>query len=161
MTQMLSVHGRLESKRHFSLVYGFLPSKTRHLYTQLFEGLNSFGPYEPQSVPFDYESGLHNVSQSVWPSSNIRGCLLHYTQSLCNALQLKDLVPQCNVLESTIRKYLGILGAFPLLPEDRIDFAWRLTHPFMPADMAYLTAIGNVICICIINDILLLFIIKF
>ena len=31
---------------------------------------------------YDYEIGLHNVVQTVWPYSTVRGCQFHFKQSL-------------------------------------------------------------------------------
>ena len=78
----------------------------------------------------------HDAIQSIWPSSTVRGCQFHFKQSLWRALQRTDLVPEYNVLESPVRKYFKILGAFPFLPEDQIDFAWRQIYPLIPADMS-------------------------
>ena len=36
-------------------------------------------------------------------------------------------------------KFFKILGAFPFLPEDQIDFAWRQIYPLIPADMTFFT----------------------
>lgn len=82
----------------------FYLGRLRH-YTNLLE-LDSFGPYDPQSVLCDYETGLHNAIQTVWPSTTLRGCYFHYKQALWRALQRTDLVPEYNVLDSDVRKYL-------------------------------------------------------
>lgn len=135
MTQMLSVHGLLPSSWHMPLAFGLLPGKTQVLYTNLLEELDSFGPYDPQSILCDYELGLHNAILSVWPSSTIRGCQFHFKQAMWRALQRTDLVPEYSVLTSPIRKFFKILGAFPFLPIDDIDRAWRFVKPLIPSDM--------------------------
>ena len=135
MTQMLSVHGILDTSWHIPLIFGLLPRKTQAIYTNIFQELDSFGLYQPQSILCDYEVGLHNAILSVWPSSSVRGCQFHFKQSLWKALQRTDLVPEYNVLNSNIRKFFKILGAFPFLPEDLIDSSWRYVKPLIPSDM--------------------------
>ena len=51
-TQMVGVHGLFDGGWHIPLAYGLLPGKTEALYTALFEELNAFGPFEPQSCVF-------------------------------------------------------------------------------------------------------------
>ena len=46
------------------------------------EEIDSFGPYEPQSVLMDYELAIHNAVAEVWPSSKRRGCNFHYKKCL-------------------------------------------------------------------------------
>ena len=135
MTQMLSVHGILDTSWHIPLIFGLLPGKTQAIYSNIFQELDSFGPYQPQSILCDYEVGLHNAILSVWPSSSVRGCQFHFKQSLWKALQRTDLVQKYNVLNSNIRKFFKILGAFPFLPEDLIDSSWRYVKPLIPSDM--------------------------
>ena len=106
MTQMVTVHGLLNSKWHFLLVFGLLPGKTQHLYTRLFD---HFGPYDPQSILCDYEIGLHNAIQSIWPSSTVCGCQFHFKQSLWRVLQRTEQVSAYNFLDSLVKnatKYL-------------------------------------------------------
>jgi len=79
----------------------------------------------------DYEIGLRNAVQTVWPSSTVRGCQFHFKQSLWRALQRTDLVPEYNVLNSPVRKSFKILGAFPLLPEDQNLTDVKITQHMM------------------------------
>ena len=57
-----------------------------------------------------------------------------HAQPLESTLRI-DLVPEYNVLESPIRKYFKILGVFPFLPEDHIDFAWKYNHALIQVDI--------------------------
>jgi hypothetical protein len=68
-------------------------------------------------------------------STQARGCLIPFKESLRRALQHIDLVSEYQVLESPVRKFFKILGVFPFLPEDQIDLAWRQVYPLIPADM--------------------------
>ena len=83
MTQMLTVHGILPSSWHMPLAFGLLPGKTQVLYTNLLEELDSFGPYEPQSVLCDYEVGLHNAILSVVCRTFLdRNAKIHFKSNL-------------------------------------------------------------------------------
>ena len=72
VTQMVAIHGIFDSGWHFPLAnaYGLLPGKTQALYSALLENLDSFGPYDPQSVLCDYEFALHNAIAQTWPSTS-------------------------------------------------------------------------------------------
>ena len=135
-TQMVGIHGLFNSGWHFPLAYGLLPGKTEALYTSLFEELDTFGPYDPQSILCDYEQALHNGIVNVWPSVTPRGCHFHYNQALWRNLQRTDLVPEYQVQGSEVRKSFKMVSALPFVPEDVIPTAWRHLKPLMPNDMS-------------------------
>ena len=62
-----------DSGWHFPLAYGLLPGKSQALYSSLLVNLDSFGPYDPQSVLCDYEFALHNAIAQTWPSDIAEG----------------------------------------------------------------------------------------
>ena len=136
MTQMLGIHGLFNSGWHMPLVYGLLPGKTEALYSALFNELDTFGPYDPQSILCDYEQALHNAILKTWPSVTVRGCHFRYTQARWRNLQRTDLVPEYQVEGSEIRKYFKMMCALPFVPEDLIPTAWRHLKPLIPSDMS-------------------------
>ena len=73
--------------------------------------LDSFGPYDPQSVLCDYEQALHNAIVATWPGVTPRGCHFHYTQALWRNLQRTDLVPEYQVEGSEVRKSFKMMAA--------------------------------------------------
>ena len=85
----------------------FYPEKlneSQSLYSSLLENLDTFEPYDPQSVLCDYKFALHNAIAQTWPSASVQGCHFHYSQALWRRLQREDLVPEYQVENSPIRK---------------------------------------------------------
>ena len=76
-----------DSGYRLPLFYGLLPGKTTTLYKNLFEEVDSWGPYQPSSILLDYELAIHNAVAEVWPSTTRRGCNFHFKQSLLKHLR--------------------------------------------------------------------------
>ena len=53
--QLFTIHGLFPDSWHLPLFYGLLPGKTTTLYQNLFEELDTWGPYQTQSILMDYE----------------------------------------------------------------------------------------------------------
>ena len=119
----MCIHGLFDNGWHMPLAYGLLPGKTQTLYSSLFEELDSFGPYDSQSVLSDYEQSLHNAIVATWPGVTPRGCHFHYTQALWRNLQRTDLVPEYQVEGSEVRKSFKMMAALPFVPEDVLPTA--------------------------------------
>ena len=66
---------------------GLFPSKEQEHYQQMLNELDSYGPFQPDTVLADYELGLRNAIQEVWPSATVRGCYFHFKQSLWRNFQ--------------------------------------------------------------------------
>ena len=62
--QLFTIHGLFPDNWHLPLFYGLLPGKTTTLYKNLFEEVDSWGPFQPQSILMDYE-----LVAEVWPST--------------------------------------------------------------------------------------------
>ncbi|KAL5259245.1 hypothetical protein ACHWQZ_G009636 [Mnemiopsis leidyi] len=69
-TQLFTIHGLFPDGWRLPLFYGLLPGKTTTLYRNLLEELDSWGPYQPQSILLDYELAIHNAVAEVYPSSS-------------------------------------------------------------------------------------------
>ena len=116
-------------------MYGLLPGKNQVLYTNLFEELDTHGSFHPDSILCDYEKGLQNALQTVWPSSTLRGCYFHHKQCFWKHFASTDLVPEHKVLGSEIRKSFQVMGALAFVLLDDVDRGWRYLKPLLPADM--------------------------
>ena len=81
-TQLFTVHGVFPKGWHYPICYGLLPGKTTVLYKNLLAVIDTFGPFQPQSVQCDYEIGIHNAVAEVWPSSTRRVCYFHHKMAL-------------------------------------------------------------------------------
>jgi hypothetical protein len=88
------LHAIMGTGRRIPCTYGLLPGKTQVLYTNLFEELDTFGPFHPDTILTDYEKALQNAIQSVWPSATLRGCYFHYKKCLWKHFAQSDLVPE-------------------------------------------------------------------
>ncbi|KAL5253652.1 hypothetical protein ACHWQZ_G013429 [Mnemiopsis leidyi] len=84
--------------------YRLLPCKIQALHSSLLDTLDSFGPYDPQSVLCDHEFALHNAITHTWPSATVRRRMLR-----------EDLVPEYEVENSPIRKAFKLIIALPSL----------------------------------------------
>jgi hypothetical protein len=119
--------------------YGLLPGKTTILYKNLLEELDSFGPFQPQSVQCDYELAIHNAVAEVWPSCTRRGCYFHHKKSLFKHLKQDDLAEEYAIPGSEIRTSFKMMGAIAFVPEYDVPRVWRLLKPLLPADMVPFT----------------------
>ena len=124
-TQLLTVHGLLDDGWRIPFAYGLLPGKTQVLYTKLLEQLDTFGPFQPDTVLCDYERALQNAVLSIWPSKTIRGCYFHFKQCFWRKFSQSDLVPEY-LSSSWIRnqkRFPDDMGS-PFLPLDDVDRAY-------------------------------------
>jgi len=134
-TQLLTIHGILNTGRRIPAAYGLLPGKTQLLYTNLLQELDACGPFHPDSILLDYEKGLQNAVMAVWPSTTLRGCYFHFKKCLWRHFSQSDLLPEYQVVGSEIRKSFQMMGALPFVPIDDVDRAWRYLKPLLPGDM--------------------------
>ena len=130
--QLFTVHGLYDSGWHMPLVYGLLPGKTQVLYTDFLAALDHLFPsatFEPQSVLCDFEKGLHNAIEIVWPDATVRGCYFHFKSSLWKKMQAFELVPEYKVLSSAVRKWFKSIGALPFAEPGSVVELWEDIKP--------------------------------
>lgn len=133
--QLFTVHGLFPDGWHYPLCYGLLPGKTTTLYTNIFTEIDSYGPFQPQSIQCDYELAIHNAVAEVWPASTLRGCYFHHKKSLFLKLQQHDLSTEYAVPDSEIRNAFKMIGAIAFVPECDVPRVWRHLKPLLPPDM--------------------------
>ncbi|KAL5270104.1 hypothetical protein ACHWQZ_G000980 [Mnemiopsis leidyi] len=105
------------------------------LYRNLLEELDSWGPYQPQSILLDYELAIHNAVAEVYPSSTRRGCFFHDKKALFKHLRQADLLDEYLVPDSSVRKFFSMICAIAFVPEDEVAQTWRHLKPLLPSDM--------------------------
>ncbi|KAL5237716.1 hypothetical protein ACI65C_005126 [Semiaphis heraclei] len=78
----------------FPMVYAILTGKTEEIYVGLFKYVRSVLPlqYDKLTIITDFELGLINAIQLVFPESSHQGCYFHY----CQVLALPYLPPNSN-----------------------------------------------------------------
>ncbi|GFS05574.1 hypothetical protein ElyMa_006523800 [Elysia marginata] len=79
-TQMYTLHACIKGV-YVSCVYILLPSKEKKIYLQMFKSIVDACKEEgftlqPTSLNLDFESAVHDAAREVWPTINIKGCLL-------------------------------------------------------------------------------------
>ena len=85
---MFSLHACLPGSNNTRYVvpaiYAILCDKSQQSYTELLTAINNIPGYtfNPLSVMTDFEQGLQNSFQSVFPTIDTSGCLFHYNQAL-------------------------------------------------------------------------------
>ncbi len=132
---MLGIHGVFDDNWHLPLAFGLLPGKSQVLYEDLLEKLDSFGPFDPQSILCDYEIGLRNACIPTWPSACVRGCYFHFTKATFKHLCDMGLRTEYQVENSDVRKYYKMISALPFVPDDDVLYAWQQLRPQLPSDL--------------------------
>ena len=134
-TQLFTIHGLFPDGYRLPLFYGLLPGKTTTLYKNLFEEVDSWGPYQPSSILLDYELAIHNAVAEVCPSTTRRGCNFHFKQSLLKHLRQCDLIEEYRIENSPVRDGFAKMGALAFVPVEEVERVWRNLKPLLPADM--------------------------
>ena len=134
-TQLVTVHGITDDRYRLPLAYGLLPGKRQEHYQQMLNELGSYGSFQPDTVLADFELGLRNAIEEVWPSATVRGCYFHFKQALWRNFHRFDLTPEYQVIGSDIRKSFQRIGAIPFVPDEDLDYTWDTLKPTIPNDM--------------------------
>ena len=88
-----------------------MTAQSEKLYLETFECIRKLLPrFNPEKFLCDFERGLANAIEQVWPDAQLHGCLFHYTQAL-------------------YRKFRG-LGGPTLFKGKEVVFDW-LTHLYV------------------------------
>ena len=97
--------------------------------------LDSWGPFQPQSILMDYELAIHNTAAEIWPSSTRRGCQFHYKKALLKKVKQSDLWTEYLVPDSPIREHFSMIGALAFVQLSDLNTTWRHLKPLLPNDM--------------------------
>lgn len=108
----------------FPMVYVLLKSRTEEIYVTLFNIIRQILPLNYNSIRFvtDFEKGLMNAVQRVFPESRLGCCWFHYTQSV---------VRYCH------RKLNGVLDLVKRSVEAARVFRMVLALPHLPANRGH------------------------
>ena len=83
----------------------------------------------------DFEKGLHNAIEIVWPDATVRGCYFHLKSSLWKKMQAFELVPEYKVLSSAVRKWFKSIGALPFAEPGSVVKLWEDIKSQVPLEM--------------------------
>ncbi|CAD6191850.1 unnamed protein product [Caenorhabditis auriculariae] len=81
--QLFVVHAQWsETNTSVPCFFFLLPNKTELTYNYALSELKSLLGVSPDSVMVDFEKGLHNALEDVFPGVEVSGCLFHLSQSI-------------------------------------------------------------------------------
>lgn len=101
------------------IFYILLPNKTGQTYKRMFRYINDIWPnLDPSSISCDFEKGLHNAIDEVFPDARIFGCYFHLCQAMrthVGQLGLKRLYDTDSTVNQWCRMIPVILFLFLIL----------------------------------------------
>ncbi|KAF7690695.1 hypothetical protein CDIK_2724 [Cucumispora dikerogammari] len=109
-TQLLTISGSAFGKS-IPLVFILLASKEKEIYTKAFYKLKELTGCRFTNVVVDFEIGLKNSVQLVFPESHVFGCSFHFGQMIWRKLQSfsfsQNYLNKCN-FNKIIRMFLNL-----------------------------------------------------
>lgn len=150
-TQVFTVMGlcqRSASNENVALplLYAFLSRKTEEQYTTVLRALRNAvtkyrvqGPCLPDRIMSDFEKGLINACNNVFPEAQVSGCFFHLGQSVYRRLQEEGLQAQYNDEDRRLKRYTHMLLSLAFVPVDDVSDTltmlkaeWRDEDDFIP-----------------------------
>ncbi|XP_041372706.1 uncharacterized protein LOC121385978 [Gigantopelta aegis] len=128
--QLYTIHA--ESQGHmFPLVYSLIPNRTEDTYVRTFqylqEACHDLGFHlNPRTFQMDFERSAHNAVQTVFPTTQLRGCFFHYTQCIWRRTQKVGLATEYSENDE-IQKVVRRASTLPMVPLDKIEDVWADT----------------------------------
>lgn len=97
-------------------LYALLPNKRTDTYEKLFFAIKSLIPYaQPQYFSTDYELAVINSFKSIFPGTDIVGCLFHLMQNIRKKVSDSDLLMAYRN-DPEIALQIRMLGALSFVP---------------------------------------------
>lgn len=136
-SQLYTIHIQsLISMSTVPVLYAFLPSKTKSIYTLLFNEIrNAALKYElvlnPKFITVDYEKGAIGALKNVFPNATVKGCNFHFNQ--CVFRKIQDIGLQQEYYSSadddsnSVKRLVQESGALAFMPLDEINELWCKT----------------------------------
>ena len=114
-TQLFTIH--TVYRDHFvPLVYCLLPNKQRTTYYAALETIKRKMAdihllFNPDSVMSDFELGLINALEMIFPNASLEGCYFHFTQCIWRRVQQSHLITSFrddDVVRSLVRRLMAV-----------------------------------------------------
>lgn len=124
-TQLLSLHVDLGSPNSEEInvvpvLYGLLPNKKSTTYEIFFDLIKSQVPeFNPSVITTDFELGLMGAIQEIYPNTQSRGCLFHFSQAVWRQAKKHGLV-KFKLFKPHVRRCI----ALSYLPIEYRNDAW-------------------------------------
>lgn len=117
-------------------LYCLLVGKTYDIYKKLFRCIQDLANersliFNPKKFQIDFEIGVIKALKLIFPHSEIKGCLFHYSQCIWRSVQSCNLVSLFKNNEE-VRNTIKRISALPFLPLENITDAWIMIHESAP-----------------------------
>lgn len=137
--QLYTIHANVLNYT-FPLVYCLATRKTEDFYRRLLNHLVLHAEqinrvFCPQYILSDFEISFTKAARSIFPNSQIKGCLFHFTQAVWRQTVLRGLKQQYSNNDSTIRDIIQKLLALPFVPEQDILDVFDTIVAEVPEDL--------------------------
>ncbi len=133
-SQLYTIHVESPvSKNTIPILYSFLPSKTKSIYTLLFNELRNITLkndliLNPKIITIDYEKGAIGALKNVFPHSKIKGCNFHFNQCVFRKIQeiglQQDYYNSSNDDPVSVKRFVQESGALAFMPIQEINGLW-------------------------------------
>lgn len=132
--QLLTVHALVDEKA-VPLVYVLLCNKQEGTYRKVLTKIKNLEPYiQPESVICDFEAGLFNAINKVFPETEVVGCFFHLGQNLWRKIQELKLTDSYRTSE-VIRLQCKMLIALAFVPIRDVQFAFEVIAEHFNVEM--------------------------
>jgi len=112
-----------------------LPGKTTEHYVESFKAIDSYGPFEPETIMCDFERAIHAAIRQVWPSCTIDCRYFHFKKSIWARLSSLGFSEEYKVLGSDVSTWFKKVGAMPFVHLGDVEDAWEVLRSDYPADL--------------------------
>jgi len=85
--QLYTIHGLYNGTVAVPFVYAYLPGKSEEIHNEFFNIIKVKIDGEPEVIISDFEMAAVKACMSVFPSTELNGCLFHLTQNVFKHVQ--------------------------------------------------------------------------
>lgn len=122
--QLYSIHAVFMGYT-FPLIYCLSTRKTQNFYTQMMGRIRDHASelnlhFNPQIIMSDFELAFINAARDIFPNSEVKGCLFHYTSSIWKMAVVKGLKQQYTN-DQQVRDVVQRLLALPFIPINDVN----------------------------------------
>ncbi len=127
--QLYTFHGFYKGEM-IPFIFALLPNKTNQTYLRLFRLIQNKAiefntVFAPKKFLIDFELAAKMAISSLFPHSEIKGCLFHFVQSIIRNLQKLRLMKLYKT-DKDFKTLVKRLASLTFMPIDKVDDAWEL-----------------------------------
>ncbi|CAF4328575.1 unnamed protein product [Rotaria sp. Silwood2] len=106
------------------IVYSCCQDKSEECYHELLKSLLTYATKKniilnPSSILIDFEQGMINAINDIFPQASVKGCHFHFAQNIWKKVKKYNLVKLSK--EENIRRQIANIIALPLIPTNEIN----------------------------------------